>query len=228
MNNIAETISTWPIHDCWSISPGTKWCAQGNRIRLGANVQINGVVKFGDSVIIGNNVRIFDGTQLGFGVRIGDKTTIGNDVSIGDCAWIEERAQIEHDVWIGGNVQIQKNVHIKNNTLIEDNVHIGEGTRIGAHGAIESDAFIGKGSLIGPRCTRVLYLGRGPRDYPLLIVLQDGVPKFGAGCRWFTIEEARQHWGPTYTGDGDTAVMQAMITVGENIAKEWMKQGASG
>ena len=40
-----------------------------------------------------------------------------------------------------------------------------------------------------------------PRGYRCIAVWYDDQWRIAAGCRWFTVDEGRRHWGPDYTGD---------------------------
>lgn len=40
-----------------------------------------------------------------------------------------------------------------------------------------------------------------PRGYRCVAVLWADGWRVGAGCRWYTLGEAREHWGPAYLGN---------------------------
>ena len=40
-----------------------------------------------------------------------------------------------------------------------------------------------------------------PRGYRCIAVWHDDQWRIAAGCRWFTVDEGRRHWGPGYVGD---------------------------
>ena len=46
------------------------------------------------------------------------------------------------------------------------------------------------------------------------VICQDGIPRVGAGCRYFTMEEAREHWtktrGGTQLGDETMIILDAL------------------
>ena len=56
-----------------------------------------------------------------------------------------------------------------------------------------------------------------PRGYRCIAVWYDDQWRIAAGCRWFTVDEGRRHWGPDYTGD--RAIGDAYLA-----AVEWAAQ----
>lgn len=101
---------------------------------------------------------------------------------------------------------------------------IGRYSSIYEHSVISSGSVIGRDSVIGRSArnvSRAQSLGRDSRGYKLTVALCDGVVMFGAGCRWLTISQAREHWSETYKGDGDPHEMHAAITYAEAVAATW-------
>ena len=56
-----------------------------------------------------------------------------------------------------------------------------------------------------------------PRGYRCIAVWYDDQWRIAAGCRWFTVDEGRRHWGPDYTGD--RAIGDAYLAAVEWVAK---------
>jgi uncharacterized protein YjbI with pentapeptide repeats len=51
-------------------------------------------------------------------------------------------------------------------------------------------------------CTGIIDAGTDPRGYRFVGVKQaDGTWQVKAGCRWFTLDEAREHWGDKSNDD---------------------------
>ena len=215
MINISEIVATWPVIDGWSISPGVGWCEKGNRVVVGDRCVLGYESRIESDVVVGYDTRIGRGLSVGRGVRIGKLC------SIGDGAMLYENVSLGNGVTIGDYSYVKDNAIIHNAVNIGSHVHIGHGSRV------RSGVTLGDGCSIMDVCTEVSFLGYGPRGYAIVVALESGVPKFGAGCRWFTFDEARKYWGPEYEGTGDTVFMQAMITAAERIALKWAEDEPS-
>ena len=57
-----------------------------------------------------------------------------------------------------------------------------------------------------------------PRGYRCIAVWYDDQWRIAAGCRWFTVDEGRRHWGPDYTGD--RAIGDAYLAAVEWVAQQ--------
>lgn len=87
-------------------------------------------------------------------------------------------------------------------------VHLGHGVHIG------DGVHIGARAKIGARATDAIDLG-DYEGYRKMLAQVDGTAYIGAGCRWFTLREAREHW----TGRADRPISLAMLDFAEAIAK---------
>ena len=83
-------------------------------------------------------------------------------------------------------------------TLAESDAQIGSHALIGSHARIGSDARIESGALIESGA-HYIRAGRRLDGYAFDAWCADGVITITAGCRTFSLDEARAHWGsPTY------------------------------
>jgi NDP-sugar pyrophosphorylase family protein len=116
-------------------------------------------------------------------------------------SWIKEGAFVK----IGKGAHIIEEAHIGAWAYIGEGVYIGKGAHIGASAYIGKRTYIGKGVYIDAwaHIGEEAYIGRGARGvidlgfvdgYRKCIAEVDGVAYIGAGCRWFTLDDAIKHW----------------------------------
>lgn len=136
----------------------------------------------------------FSFCNMGTALRVGHGSTIGigarlkNRVCIGDHVRIDNHVRIDHGAVIAADA------HLMNDVIIEDDVYIGEFSFIGAHTCIYENSHIGDGARIGSNARNVTDIGFAD-GFRKCIAEVDGVAYIGAGCRWFTLSKALQHWG---------------------------------
>ena len=197
MSNISETVKEWPVVDGWSISPGVEWCEKGFKVWIESDVWIGSGVWIGSNVRIGSTVRIGSEVRIGSNVRIGSKVRIGSNVRIGSKVRIENDVWVSSDVWIGSKVRIGSNVRIGSSVRIENDVWI------------ESGHKLRKGAI--PVCTVGFADG-----YQKSLSDLNGVAYIGAGCRWFTLDEAIKHW---QNHDEDRSLTLCLMESAKAIAR---------
>ena len=130
------------------------------------------------------------------------------DVAAGDLGgWIEKESNlslVSGDAWVSGNARVSGNALVSDNARVSGNAWVSGNARV--YGKIIS-------------ATRT--------DGYTFTVFHDHeyVVHIAAGCRYFTIEEARQHWRATRGGTklGDESL--ALIDHLERMAKlqDWQK-----
>jgi len=89
-------------------------------------------------------------------------------------------------------------------------------------GADLSDSNLTRANLHDARGIVDLFV-RDPRGYRAVAVRHGDRWMIAAGCQWFTLDEAREHWGDGYAGDraiGDAylAAIRALITACHKLA----------
>ena len=77
--------------------------------------------------------------------------------------------------------------------IVGNYASIGSYARIGNDASIDRYASIGDGATIGNDASEVIDLGFAD-GYRKCIANVKGVAYIGAGCRWFTLAEAIEHW----------------------------------
>ena len=98
-------------------------------------------------------------------------------------AWIA----VGHRIIIGNDASIGNDARIGNYASIGNCASIGDGARIGNY------AHIGDGARIGDGASEAIDLGFAD-GFRKCIANVKGVAYIGAGCRWFTLDEAIKHW----------------------------------
>lgn len=95
-------------------------------------------------------------------------------------------------------------------------VRIAASARIGVGARIGEGASIGEGARIGMNATFIADLGSF-EGYRKVICSLEGIAYIGAGCRWFTLAEAKKHWNARKP---DRAITHAMLSVATVISKQ--------
>jgi len=109
---------------------------------------------------------------------------------------------------------------------IGERASIGEGASIGKGASIGEWARIGERASIGERAREAIDLG-SYEGYRKAIAQIDGVAYIGAGCHWFTLEDAKKHWAGRAA---DRPITQAMLVMASEIArlKGWRESAGGG
>ena len=111
----------------------------------------------------------------------------GHRIIVGNCARIGNYARI------GDGARIGNGASIGNYARIGDGARIGNDARIGDDARIGNGASIGDGASIGNGASEAIDLGFAD-GFRKCIANVKGVAYIGAGCRWFTLDEAIKHW----------------------------------
>ena len=125
--------------------------------------------------------------------------------------------------WIAEGSRIQLGV----NCLLDTGSRLGDWCRLGDSCRLGDECVLGNSCRLGDECV----LGKGAADpidlgftdgYRKVIAQVQGVAYIGAGCRWFTLEEAQEHWQHR----GDRALTRCALEAAKAIAtaKGWKTQ----
>jgi uncharacterized protein YjbI with pentapeptide repeats len=65
-----------------------------------------------------------------------------------------------------------------------------------------------------------------PRGYLAYAQVKNGVTMIGSGCRYFTLEEAKEHWGENYEGDREIGdrYLAGLAQLDCNVFLAWVKK----
>jgi NDP-sugar pyrophosphorylase family protein len=187
--DISAIAATWDLDaDGWQIAPdGLDWIDAGSRVKIFEGVSIGPRVRIPNRAFIGSH------TQIGANVIIGKSARVGKNVHIGECADIGSYTHI------GDGVHVGYYASIDSDTVIGENTVVGNRARIGAHCRIRNDVRIsektqlGSYSYVGAFATDPVDIGCAD-GWRKIVAGVNGIAHIGAGCRWFTLARAIQHW----------------------------------
>ena len=132
-------------------------------------------------------------------------------------AWIAE----------GSRIQLGVNCLLDTGSRLGDWCRLGDSCRLGDWCRLGDECVLGNSCRLGDSCV----LDKGAADpidlgftdgYRKVIAQVQGVAYIGAGCRWFTLEEAQEHWQHR----GDRALTRCALEAAKAIAtaKGWKTQ----
>lgn len=115
-------------------------------------------------------------------------------------------------IWVGIGARIGDYASIGDDARIGDYARIGQDASIGSYASIGDYASIGQGARIGPRAESAIDIGHAD-GYRKCLCNIGQVAWIGAGCRWFTLAEALEHWGDDPERVDTMALMQSAIAI---------------
>lgn len=193
--NVSAVSATWPVDgDGWRTSPGVEWCEKGNRIKVGPDCIIGpgsqigdrfhaeGVFLAGANFTCGRKFFAGDDFRAGKGFTVESYFTAGTEFRAGD------NFTAKYDVTIGNGFGALNNFRAGCNCTIGDYCIVGDNFT-----APESFV-VGNNFRAGDNATGIAFLGITD-GYAKSMSEVNGVAYIGAGCRWFTLENALLHWG---------------------------------
>jgi len=150
-------------------------------------------------------------------------------------AWIAEGSRIQLGVnclldtgcRLGDSCRLGDWCVLGNWCVLDTGCRLGDSCRLGDGCVLGNWCVLDTGCRLGDECV----LGKGAADpidlgftdgYRKVIAQVQGVAYIGAGCRWFTLEEAQEHWQHR----GDRALTRCALEAAKAIAtaKGWKTQ----
>ena len=150
-------------------------------------------------------------------------------------AWIAEGSRIQLGVnclldtgsRLGDWCRLGDSCRLGDECVLGNWCRLGDGCRLGDWCRLGDECVLGNSCRLGDSCV----LGKGAADpidlgftdgYRKVIAQVQGVAYIGAGCRWFTLEEAQEHWQHR----GDRALTRCALEAAKAIAtaKGWKTQ----
>lgn len=214
--DLFQTIENWPawiVDNRWKQAPrGVEFIRPGSWIKSGMGTYIAKSVYFSENTDLGCDVLILNDT------RIGANSTINDGARIGSLCELGANLTIFCDSEVGNGCKIGCDVKIGRSCMIGSDVYIGTGVHVSSYAAI------GRFSSIGPNCEINSSIGQnttmnrntkcsvpiGPSasvrrgivvadlgevdGYRKVLVNCGGVAYISAGCRWFSLNKAIEHW----------------------------------
>ena len=144
-------------------------------------------------------------------------------------AWIAEGSRIQLgvncllDTWcrLGDECVLGNWCRLGDSCRLGDECRLGDGCRLGDSCRLGDECCFGDGCVLGKGAADPIDLGFTD-GYRKVIAQVQGVAYIGAGCRWFTLEEAQEHWQHR----GDRALTRCALEAAKAIAtaKGWKTQ----
>ena len=148
------------------------------------------VAPSGERIDLGAGARIGERASIDAGARIGERARIGADAIIGARASIGADARIGTRAWIGARA------------IIGERVNIDAGAQIGAGVTLNTSP---------PQSRR-------SDGYLFALYPHDGALRITAGCRDFTLDDARAHWTRTR---GGTPLGDESLAIIDHLTRMW-------
>lgn len=146
--------------------------------------------------------------------RIGEGARIGAYARVGAYARIAEGASIGEGARVGASARIDEGAHIGEGASTDEGARVGAYASIG-EGAIMVTGLLGGGGVVGPKSKFICDLGAAD-GYRKVLCNLNGVAYIGAGCRWFCLDDALNHW----SAKPDRKMTMALMLSAEQIARD--------
>jgi len=180
--------STWERYGKFSVVPegmypltAVNYVIVGESVSIGDDAAIGARAAIGDGVYIDSHAAIGDDVCIGDNATIGGYATIGDFVTIGRETTIGDFATIGHFATIGRETTIGYHAIVGTRATIDDCAVIGRSVRIGDF------------ATIGDWAIYIADIGHAD-GYRKTLCDLDGIAYIGAGCRWFCLQDALNHW----------------------------------
>ena len=123
--------------------------------------------------------------------------------------WVADTAQVFDNTLVFGNTQVFDNARVFGNAQVSGNARVFDKARVYGDAQVSGDARVaGKARIYG--------IMRSD-DYCFVAVpCADGKKRIIAGCRYFTLAEAKKHWNKKHRDYKEvSAILQFFITTGQ-------------
>ena len=147
-------------------------------------------------ISVKNNVTIGEGSHIGEGVRLGPHVRLGGGCLVGANAILEGGVWCDRGVTLGEGVELGAGAYLGEDVIVPLYTELG------------TDHYTKAGK---PICTLGLVDG-----YTKSLSEFEGVAYIGAGCRWFTLQEAIDHWS---NHDEDRSLTLCLLESAKAIAE---------
>lgn len=125
-------------------------------------------------------------------------------------ARIHGNARIYDNALVQGNARIHGNAHIYDNALVSGNARIYGNAHVFGNAHIRGNALVSEKILCASRSDGYLFVCCQDKSKAVIII---------AGCRYFTIPQARKHWRKTRGGTRLGSESLALVDHLERMAK---------
>lgn len=167
------------------VSPNSKVCGEAKVL---GQVSLHESVFVQDSAIIKGNVKIFN-------AHVCDKASIsGNCVIYGPNVTISKKSKVYGNVILSSGVIITDNARVFGFCNL-DNVEVCDSAMVCKDACLRNISVTHNTIIDG----KVFFIQRSDAHKFMYLRCQDGKHRIVAGCRYFTLPEAKQHWNKDHT-----------------------------
>ena len=129
--------------------------------------------------------------------------------------WIESESNLNHrdNAWVSGNARVRGNARVYEGALVYGNALVRGNARVSGNAWVCDNARVSGNALVRGNA-RVYGINRSDHYCFVYAPDKDGIFHVMAGCRYFTMTEAREHWantrGGTPLGDETMCILDAI------------------
>ena len=176
--------------------------------------EIGGFVESERNLIHDGNCWVFNDARVS-----GDALVYG-DARVSGNAQVYGTARVSGDARISGNAQVygtalsvvSGNARVSGDARVSGNAQVSGNARVYGNARVSGDAWVygdaciyGNAKVFGN--ARVYGINRSDGYTFVYVSCADGPHRVIAGCRYFTMQEAREHWGPEHQMHAETYVI---------------------
>jgi len=158
--------------------------------------------------------------EEGFHRHVNGGGLVADTATVADTAFVGASATVYGNAEIYGNARVYDKAVVYGNAKVSGNVRVYGDVRVYGAAKILGDAEVfGNAEVSGDAVVSELFTSINRSDGYTFVYLpcSDGVHRIIAGCRYFTIEEAREHWestrGGTPLGDETFIILDSLAAI---------------
>ena len=112
-------------------------------------------------------------------------------------AWVFGNAKVYGNAWVSGDAKVFSDAKVYGNARVSDSAIVYGDARVFGNAWVYGDAKVFGNAQISKSFTAIV---RSDGYTFIYVPCADGIKRIIAGCRYFTMEEARAHWSTTRGG----------------------------
>lgn len=163
-------------------------------VKVKDNAKVFGNANIYDEVMIVDQAQVYGNAMLLGSVMVGDNAQVFGDVELGGEGIVCDNAKVFGTTFARGNFDISDNAKVSGNTNLRHHVKICGNAVVVNGGPFNGNIVICGDALITN--SNVFAVSRSDGYTFALLPCNDGIYRITAGCRYFTLDEARKHWDP--------------------------------
>ena len=123
---------------------------------------------------------------------------VADSATVSDTAFVAPNALVFGNAQVSGNSQVCDNAQVYANALVYGNAQVHGDARVYDNARVHNNARVSKTPVRVPRSDGYDFI---------LVPCSDGKDRIIAGCRYFTIEEAYNHWNKEHKMFEETTII---------------------